>query len=115
MGICIIKNTGGNILDCIEQLNKEIKGINSLIGDNEFSNKLITEYCEKNNIRLDTSIAKTEHISNGDKLGIVDRICRTLRASINRYYEITGNKKDNFKDVVQSAVDSYNDNEHRTI
>jgi len=109
------KNTGDNILDCIEQLNKEIKGINSLIGDNEFSNKLITEYCEKNNIRLDTSIAKTEHISNGDKLGIVDRICRTLRELINRYYEITGNKKDNFKDVVQSAVDSYNDNEHRTI
>ena len=34
---------------------------------------------------------------------------------MNRYYEITGNKKDNFKDVVQLAVDSYNDNEHRTI
>ena len=45
----------------------------------EASNKIFTEYCHDNNIRLDTSVAKTEHISNGDKLGIVDRFCRTLR------------------------------------
>ena len=38
-----------------------------------------------------------------------------MRALINKYYEITGNKKDNFKDVVQSAIESYNDNEHRTL
>ena len=72
-------------------------------------------YCEKHNIGLDTSIAKTEHISNGDKLGIVDRICRTLRELINRYYELIGNKKDNFKDVITSVVEMYNENEHSSI
>ena len=46
---------------------------------------------------------------------MVDKFCRTLRELINRYYEITGNKKDNFKDVVQSSIDTYNDNEHRTL
>ena len=45
----------------------------------------------------------------------MDKICITLRELINRYYEITGNKKDNFKDVIKSVVDTYNDNEHRTI
>ena len=64
---------------------------------------------------MDTSVAKTEHISNGDKLGVLDRFCRTLRELINRYYETTGNKKDNFKYVVQSAIDTYNDNTHKTI
>ena len=102
-------------LECIEKINKEVGGINAIIGDAEFGNKIITEYCNDNNIRLDASVAKTEHISNGSKLGIVDRICRTLRELINRYYDITGNKKDNLKDVVQSSVDTYNDNDHRTI
>ena len=106
---------GENIVKCIEQLNKEIGGINALIGDAEFGNKIITEYCNDNNIRLDASVSKTEHISNGDKLGIVDRICRTLRELIERYYEITGNRTDNLKHVVKSAVDTYNDNDHRTI
>ena len=32
------KNTGDNILNCIEQLDHEVKGINSFIGDNEFNN-----------------------------------------------------------------------------
>ena len=33
--------------------------------DNEFSTKLVTDFCKDNNIRLDSSIAKTDHISNG--------------------------------------------------
>jgi hypothetical protein len=106
---------GENIVKCIEQLNKEIGGINALIGDAEFGNKIITEYCNDNNIRLDASVAKTEHISNGDKLGIVDRLCRTLRELIERYYDVTGNRTDNLKHVIKSAVDTYNDNDHRTI
>jgi hypothetical protein len=35
--------------------------------------------CEDNDIRLDTSVAKEEHINNGNKLGIIDRLVRTLR------------------------------------
>ena len=54
---------GENIVKCIEQLNKELRGINALIGDAEFGNKIITEYCNDNNIRLDASVSKTEHIS----------------------------------------------------
>ena len=38
-----------------------------------------------------------------------------MRELINSYYEITGDRKDNLKDVVKSSVDTYNDNEHRTI
>ena len=49
---------GENILECIEKLNKEVGWINSIIGDNEFSNKIISEYCHDNFIRLDTSVAK---------------------------------------------------------
>jgi hypothetical protein len=61
-------------------------------------------------------VAKTEQINSEDKLGLVDRVCRTLRGIIEeRYYEIKGNRTDNLKHVVQSAMDTYNDNDYRTI
>jgi hypothetical protein len=115
MGYILKDYAVNEILECIEKMNKEVGGIHSIIGDAEFGNKIITNYCDENNIRLNASVSKTEHISNGSKLGIVDRICRTLRELMNRYYEVTGHKKDNLKEVLQTAVETYNDNEHRTI
>ncbi len=38
--------------------------------------------CEDNGIRLDTSVAKEDHISHGNKLGIMDGLVRTLRELI---------------------------------
>jgi hypothetical protein len=39
----------------------------------------LKKFCEDNNIILDTSEAKEERRSNGNKLGIFHRIVRTLR------------------------------------
>ena len=66
-------------------------------------------------IRLDTSVAKEEHISNCNKLGIIDRLVRTLRELIEKYYDITGHRTDNIKDVMKSIIDTYNNNSHRTL
>jgi hypothetical protein len=38
-----------------------------LEGDNEFGSAAIKKFCEDNDIRLDTSVAKKEHLSNGNK------------------------------------------------
>ena len=70
-------------------------------GDNEFSS---AKFCEDNDIRLDTSVAKEEHISNGNKLGIIDRLVRTLRELIEKYYDITGYRTDNIKDVMKPLL-----------
>ena len=59
---------------------------------NEFSSAAIKKFCDDNNIRLDTSVAKEEHISNGNKLGIIDRLVRTLRELIEIYFDITGHR-----------------------
>ncbi len=58
-------------------------------------------FCDDNDIRLDTSVAKEEHINNGNKLGIIDRLVRTLRELIEKYFDITGNRTDNIKDVIK--------------
>ena len=61
-------------------------------------------FCEDNNIRLDTSVAKEEHISNGNKLGIIDRLFRTLRELIEKYYDVTGHRTDDIKDVINQSL-----------
>ena len=73
------------------------------------------KYCDDNDIRLDTSVAKEEHISNGNKLGIIDRLVRTLRELIERYFDITGHRTDNIKDVMKSIIETYNSSSHRTL
>ncbi len=52
----------------------------------------IRNFCEDNDIRLDTSVAKEEHISNGNTLGTIDRLVRALRELIEKYYDITNHK-----------------------
>jgi len=99
----------------LEEFKNEVGQINGLTGDNEFSSAAIRKFCEDNNIRLDTSVAKEEHISNGNKLGIIDRLVRTLRELIEKYYDITGYRTDNIKDVMKSIIDTYNNNSHRTL
>ena len=99
----------------LEEFKNEVGKINGLTGDNEFSSAAIRKFCEDNNIRLDTSVAKEEHISNGNKLGIIDRLVRTLRELIEKYYDVTGYRTDNIKDVIKSIIDTYNNNSHRTL
>ena len=99
----------------LQQFKAEVGNINGLTGDNEFSSGPIKKFCDDNNIRLDTSVAKEEHISNGNKLGIIDRLVRTLRQLIESYYTITGHRTDNIKDVMTSVIDTYNDSSNRGL
>ncbi len=56
--------------------------IRGLEGDYEFSSSPIRKFCEDNDIRLDTSVAKEEHISNGNKLGNIDRLVKRINWKI---------------------------------
>jgi hypothetical protein len=99
----------------LQEFKNEVGLIHGFTGDNEFSSAAIKKFCEDNNIRLDTSVAKEEHISNGNKLGIIDRLVRTLRELIEKYFDITGHRTDNIKEVVSSVIETYNNNSHRTL
>lgn len=99
----------------LQEFQAEVGFIKGLEGDNEFSSAAIKKFCEDNNIRLDTSVSKEEHISNGNKLGIIDRLVRTLRELIEKYYDITGHRTDNIKDVIATVIATYNSSSHRTL
>ena len=99
----------------LKEFQSEVGNITALEGDNEFSSAAIKKFCEDNDIRLDTSVAKEEHISNGNKLGIIDRLVRTLRELIEKYFDITGHRTDNIKDVMKTIIETYNNNSNRTL
>jgi hypothetical protein len=71
--------------------------------------------CEDNDIRLDTSVSKEEHISNGNKLGSINRLIETLRELIDEYYDITEHRVDNIKNVIESVITTYNNDSHRSL
>ena len=97
-----------NVLSAYKQFLNEVGDITSIEGDNEFSSKAFTDFNHSKGIRLDTSISKEEHISGGNKLGIIDRLVRTIRELIERYYSITGHRQDSIKNVVSTVIENYN-------
>jgi hypothetical protein len=108
------KGTGENILIAYKKFIDEVGQINSVEGDNQFSYKGFVEYNKDNNIRVDTSIARDEHISQGNKLGILDRLVRTLKEMIGKYRTIIG-KQGSFSDILDKVIYTYNNQVHRTI
>ena len=111
-----IKEKRGDItVKTLESFKNEVGHINGLEGDNEFGSAAVKAFCDKYNIRLDSSVSKLEHISGGNKLGIIDRLVRTLRELIERYFDITGHKMDSLKEVVATIITTYNNDNHRTL
>ena len=108
------KSTGENILIAYKKFIDEVGQINSVEGDNQFSYKGFVEYNKDNNIRVDTSIARDEHISQGNKLGVLDRLVRTLKEMIGKYRTIIG-KQGAFSDILDKVIYTYNNQVHRTI
>ncbi len=48
---------------------------------------------------ISNQVAKEEHISNGNKLGIIDSLVRTLRELTEKYFDITGHRTHNIEDL----------------
>ena len=105
----------GIAVKTLQEFKSEIGYIHGLEGDNEFGSAAVKTFCNEHNIRLDTSVSKLEHISGGNKLGIIDRLVRTLRELIERYYDILGNRKESLQDVMNSIIATYNNDNHRAL
>ena len=112
----VISSTSGeNILTAYKKFVSEVDIINGIEADNQFSFKAFQEYNKEKNIRLDTSIAKDEHITKGgNKLGIIDRLVRTLKEMIDKYRTVIS-KQTAFSEILDKVINTYNNQPHRTI
>jgi hypothetical protein len=111
----VISTTSGeNILNAYKKFDSEVDIINAIEADNQFSFKAFQDYNNEKNIRLDTSIAKDEHVSHGNKLGIIDRLVRTLKEMIDKYRAVVS-KQTSFPEMLDKIINTYNNQPHRTI
>jgi len=91
--------------DCIKETHPQI--INCDNGS-EFINKSFKKLMKDNNIKVHYVDVKEHH-----KLGIVDRVIRTLREKINKYFIMHNTM--NYIDVLPSIVYNYNNSYHSSI
>jgi hypothetical protein len=73
----------------------------------EFDNKIFTMFCKKNDVTFFTSQDKQI------KCAIVERVNRTLKAKMYRYFTHRGTQR--YIDILQKLIDSYNSSYHRSI
>ncbi len=106
--------------DIIEAYNKflvEIKTLNKkpvkLISDDEFNNKSFLDLNKKLNILVDSQTAKDDHITSGNRLGIIDAYTKNFKNKITKYQLSSGNI--NFIDVYKDILENYNNTPHSSI
>ena len=103
-----------SILNVLRQFVEDIEeDIFMLQSDDEFNKNQIIEFCEKHEIILTTDVSADEHVSKGNKLGIVDRATRTIKTYIRNY--MLSKQTTKFIDQLQNLVDNYNDTPHSSL
>jgi hypothetical protein len=88
-----------------------VKGVE---GDGEFDNTAFKKLNEDKGIQVSTSVAKDNHFTSGNKLGIIDRLTRTLKENIRKYRASTGTLG-NLQNMMDTVINLYNDSPHRGI
>ena len=95
-----------------EQLGKRLV---SVAGDDFFSSKAFLEFNSQKGIQVSTIVAAEEHMvsGGGDKLGLIDRLCRTLKDITGKLIKVKGNTR--WTGFLHEAVDLYNKTPHRSL
>jgi hypothetical protein len=106
-----------NMTKIITSYNKflqEFDYVKTVEGDGEFDNTTFKKLNEEKGIQVYTSVAKDNHFTSGNKLGIIDRLTRTLKENIRKYRASVGTLV-NLQSMIDTVVKMYNDSSHRGI
>ncbi len=93
---------------------QEVDYVKGVEGDGEFDNTSFKKLNEEKDIQVNTSITKDNHFTSGNKLGIIDRLTRTLKENIRKYRSSDGTLG-NLQNMMNKVINLYNDSPHRGI
>ena len=102
------------IITAYNKFLQEVDYVNGVEGDGEFDNTAFKKLNEEKGIKVNTSVAKDNHFTTGNKLGIIDRLTRTLKENIRKYHSSAG-FIGNLQSMIDKVVTLYNDSPHRGI
>eukprot|EP00877_Chromochloris_zofingiensis_P004753 jgi/Chrzof1/14279/Cz08g31310.t1 len=71
-----------------------------------FQNKMRQDY----DIMVQTIVAKAEHVTEGDPLGIIDNACGYLKRLIDRHVDATGDKR--WPNFLGSILEAFNEHQN---
>ena len=101
------------VLDKYKQFCADVGNINSVTGDDFFKNNAFLKFNQSKDIETFTDVAKDDHVSYGNKLGIVDRLTRTLKGLIKRKMVDDDNVK--WTEYLDEIVNLYNSTPHSSL
>jgi tetratricopeptide (TPR) repeat protein len=101
------------IIEGIENILDRCGGANGIESDDEFNKETIRTLLEGKDIQFSSVVSKTEHLSKGNKLGIVDTAVRTIKKLINKYMDLTDDAK--FENAIGEILDIYNTTPHSSL
>ena len=102
------------IITAYNKFLQEVDYVNGVEGDGEFDNTAFKKLNEEKGVKVNTSVAKDNHFTAGNKLGIIDRLTRTLKENIRKYHSSAG-FIGNLQSMIDKVVTLYNDSPHRGI
>jgi hypothetical protein len=86
----------------------------SITSDDGFNFHQFKEVNDKLHIQINTQTARDDHISGGNRLGIIDRLTRTIKNILMKYAFSTKHMKP-VGNIMKDIMDSYNDTENRGL
>lgn len=87
----------------------------AIITDDGFDFKEFKQLNEELNILVDNKTAYNDHIIGGNRLGIIDRLVRTVKNIYTKFVYATKGKQYSVKNVMNDIVESYNDTVHKSL
>ncbi len=86
-----------------------------IITDDGFEFDEFMDFNKERNIYVDASTAYDDHISNGNRLGIIDRLVRTVKNLVMKFVYSNDGKPYSMRQLVKSIVENYNNTSHRAL
>ena len=102
------------IITAYNKFLQEVDYVKGVEGDGEFDNTSFKKLNEDKDIQVSTSVAKDNHFTSGNKLGIIDRLTRTLKENIRKYRANTGTLG-NLQNMMDTVINLYNDSPHSCL
>lgn len=101
------------VMEGIKSIMKRTGQPYAIQSDDEFNKQSIRDLFESDDIKFNSVVSKTEHLSKGNMLGIVDTAVRTIKKLINKYMDLTDDIK--FENAIDEIVEIYNTTPHSSL
>jgi hypothetical protein len=87
----------------------------AIVTDDGFDFDTFNNLNNRLDIYVDSSTAYNDHITGGDRLGLIDRLVRTVKNTFMRFVYATKGSQYSVKQILADIVDNYNNTPHRSL